>query len=1443
MKNKLFLLKMIFLFCCMCLGKMQGQQAFGIDASFESNTVNTFDLLSPATTTPISTLSVDFFITGGAYANDTWYITYIDFNTFESFLGTINTSNGTLTAIGTTTGALIFDIAFDATTSTMYALGTFDFFDFDLYTIDLSNGSDTFIANVGNEYSGLAIDDTGTLYTFNGWLHTINKTNGALSPIGNTFVGLSGSNFPNLEFDIANSTLYLTGVFNTGNNLYSVSTSTGEATLVGAYAGSVEMLALAIPESNTVIQNDIAIDALLSPQTGYSLSSSEQITIRVLNLGANAQSNIPVTYTINNGDPISEIIPGPIAPDDQIDYTFTQTADLSNVQTYSIEINSNLPDDEVTFNNSITEEVINLGLSDDLTALSVSGPLNPFSNSSTLYTVFVKNIGEFSQSGTAYTVSLFDENDNILATEDGVLIASGETKSFDFNITFNSVGPTFIYSQVFLTGDLDITNDRTSNLSILVLDENLSSSNEWTQTGPSGINFVNTIGGDEDNLFVGFNGGLYRSIDQGQSWDLAGFRNENVSFVTKIGNSIFASVGQSVYRSDDDGETWENKSNGLPNSPKRQIVSVGSFIFVGINSATPALRGVYRSADNGESWTSMGVTFIADKLGANENSLFVGGLLEPLRRSDDFGVTWNILNNGLGTDNKINAFASSGTAIFVGTNNYLYRSINNGASWTIVQEGSFIEITATSTHVHAGRFMGFIPGGVATSSNDGLDWVESDFELNPSVVAIHSVGNTVIAGLVGGISRSLDNASNWIENSSFGINALTVTNLQQSETKIFLNTQNGINRKVFVSNDDGGSWSIFKIENNIVINILKISEQAWAASTNNGTQIFNYLSYDDGDTWIFTPANLLDENIYRNVKALNNTLFAGVIQPDFSTVASRSNDNGITWSAIPELTVGEFLNWDTSQSVKFASIFNNGVFKSTDDGATWSQTSGLPTTIFNISAIEFQSKILMAISGGGQTGVYHSFDNGTTWSLASSQVTVSRFISNNTDLFAVGFGESIFHSTDQGISWNDIGSSIVGLNRNSLNIFNSNLYVNLSNGGVLASTNNGISWFTVNNGFFQDFLPSIAIPIQIGQDNMIVGTIGQSSWRRSLDTFQQPAQPSQISGISNPCTNSTQTYSVENIPSITYTWQVPNDWIILSGQNTNSITVTVGASAGVILVTASNEFGSSPAQTFNVNPFGEAPSQPSPISGDNTPCINSIQIYSVLNVTGVDYTWSIPADWILISGDGTNIIEVEIGNLSGSIAVTPSNTCDAGIPQSLAVTATSNPLPPGDISGPVNPNPGTVQFYSVENQPGINYNWTIPNDWSLINGQGTSAIGVTVGSDSGDIICIPSNECGEGEASLLNVEVQILSITDNDFINAIKIYPNPANNNLFIELKNIQGNTSILIRDIQGKALLKTEIDSNSAVTQIDISNLKTGIYLIQLTNEDRTHLKKLIVK
>jgi gliding motility-associated-like protein len=125
-----------------------------------------------------------------------------------------------------------------------------------------------------------------------------------------------------------------------------------------------------------------------------------------------------------------------------------------------------------------------------------------------------------------------------------------------------------------------------------------------------------------------------------------------------------------------------------------------------------------------------------------------------------------------------------------------------------------------------------------------------------------------------------------------------------------------------------------------------------------------------------------------------------------------------------------------------------------------------------------------------------------------------------------------------------------------------------------------------------------------------------------------------ISGFEKPCANTNTTYSIpalDNSTNPSYTWTVPAGWTILSGENTNIITVKPGTAGGIITVQAKS---SCTDLKGNLAVTTLPPTVPGDISGDNTVCAEANSTLLTLSgETGNILGW-------LASTDGQNWFSV-----------------------------------------------------------------------------------------------------------------------------------------------------------------------------------------------------------
>ena len=102
-----------------------------------------------------------------------------------------------------------------------------------------------------------------------------------------------------------------------------------------------------------------------------------------------------------------------------------------------------------------------------------------------------------------------------------------------------------------------------------------------------------------------------------------------------------------------------------------------------------------------------------------------------------------------------------------------------------------------------------------------------------------------------------------------------------------------------------------------------------------------------------------------------------------------------------------------------------------------------------------------------------------------------------------------------------------------------------------------------------------------------------------------------------------------------------------------------------------------------------------------------------------------------------------------------------------------------------------------------------------------------------------------GNTGYINVDyIQIAAgttgISGVQLSESLIIYPNPAKSELNIE--NIRSNSQVSISDVNGK-LVYDKVFGNEGLAQIDIRDLKTGIYFLKVKDSVSIRTEKIIIE
>jgi hypothetical protein len=173
----------------------------------------------------------------------------------------------------------------------------------------------------------------------------------------------------------------------------------------------------------------------------------------------------------------------------------------------------------------------------------------------------------------------------------------------------------------------------------------------------------------------------------------------------------------------------------------------------------------------------------------------------------------------------------------------------------------------------------------------------------------------------------------------------------------------------------------------------------------------------------------------------------GIVYLAISQGVFKSTDSGATWLEIRAggsltITVDPF-----QSSHLLAELTGNGLFESHDGGSTWTAVTNLPPIPNGgdaiITGISFHSKvqgtIFLSVQGTGKIGVLRSTDGGATYTITNNGLANTQTISvvapnpQTPTMLFVGTAGGLFKSVDNGDSWalsNAARASVISFDAN-----------------------------------------------------------------------------------------------------------------------------------------------------------------------------------------------------------------------------------------------------------------------------------------------------------------------------------------------------------------------------------------------------------------------------
>lgn len=183
------------------------------------------------------------------------------------------------------------------------------------------------------------------------------------------------------------------------------------------------------------------------------------------------------------------------------------------------------------------------------------------------------------------------------------------------------------------------------------------------------------------------------------------------------------------------------------------------------------------------------------------------------------------------------------------------------------------------------------------------------------------------------------------------------------------------------------------------------------------------------------------------------------------------------------------------------------------------------------------------------------------------------------------------------------------------------------------------------------------------------------------------------------------------------------------------------------------------------------------------------------------------------------------------------------IPEVFAVHY-ENVQPEPAISGPENVEPGQTATYETALNEGNEYNWTV--EYGEIESEEENEVQVTWSeeADSGYVSVeevVEGTDCSSEHEFAVNID-EGTSIADNDQIQTLSLYPNPAADQVTISGQENLDEFTVMVTSLHGQQVAQHSFEAADDV-QVDVSGLDQGTYLLSIQTSEATHQEKLIVK
>ena len=595
-------------------------------------------------------------------------------------------------------------------------------------------------------------------------------------------------------------------------------------------------------------------------------------------------------------------------------------------------------------------------------------------------------------------------------------------------------------------------------------------------------------------------GSLYSSWDEGTSWQPTAIAVPDPIRAVKVDPHtpwiLYGGThGGGIWKTESAGIEWAQRNEGL-GSPFVFSLAIDPRDPRVVYAGTP--NGVYRTLNGATTWTAAGmlppgaVTSLVLEV-ANPDIVYASVAGAGVYRSMDRGAAWTLVDQGLPASAAAYVVASSvGTPgrLYAGTSlRGIYASSNRGDNWSASSVGMslFVRGLAIDPRTPTTMYAGSLGGGVFKSTDTGSSWVNTGLhEGNILKLAIDPLQpQNIYAATSEGVGVTRDGGATW---TTLGQKAPFVHVLAVDPANPLVAYAGASGSNVLKTIDGGQTWS--RVNTGLppfAVHALAVGAGGivWVSPERSGV----FSSSNGGATWSKIPDGAMEAQMVASLATAGNVLYAattgGGVFKSVAGAAWVASSNGLATPQLSHIVVNP-----ANPSQLWASTFNATIFKSSNGGALWEWAGyGLSTSL--VHAVTPDPSVAGRLFAATPDGVFVSTDGGVIWSASGlADVNVYSVTVAPGALFAATNAQGVFKSINGGASWTASNTGMTNLDVRSVGVGTGVLYAATVGGGVARSTDGGATWVGSTHADLVDSFVLAVVVNPITPTTIYAGTSG-----------------------------------------------------------------------------------------------------------------------------------------------------------------------------------------------------------------------------------------------------------------------------------------------------------------------------------------------------------------